>query len=184
MPPGRHRRTGSGRAARMGSERAARMGAGARDAHAAAGAARRRRARKKQAPGRNPALSMHGNQLPGNDLLSHTLARAVPWALRGLTAVFGMGTGVSPSPQSPEKREMERTMKLERTESGQQRWDPPGKENELVKPNDRLVQVSSTPRSAYTSCLSTWSSSRGLQGYLISGGASRLDAFSGYPFRT
>ena len=41
--------------------------------------------------------------LPGNDLLSHTPTRAVPSALRGLTAVFGMGTGVSPSPQSPEK---------------------------------------------------------------------------------
>jgi hypothetical protein len=40
--------------------------------------------------------------LPGDDLLSHALARAVPSALRGLTAVFGMGTGVSPSPQSPE----------------------------------------------------------------------------------
>ena len=55
---------------------------------------------------------------------------------------------------------------------------------ELVKPNDRLVRVSSTPCSAYTSRLSTWSSSRGLEGYLISRGASRLDAFSGYPFRT
>src|SRR5215207_7413477 len=31
-------------------------------------------------------------------------ARAVPSALRGLTAVFGMGTGVSPSPQPPEKQ--------------------------------------------------------------------------------
>jgi hypothetical protein len=40
--------------------------------------------------------------IPGDDLLSHTLAHAVPSALRGLTAVFGMGTGVSPSPQSPE----------------------------------------------------------------------------------
>jgi hypothetical protein len=40
--------------------------------------------------------------LPGDDLLSHTLARAVPSARRGLTAVFGMGTGVSPSPKSPE----------------------------------------------------------------------------------
>src|SRR5579872_6388668 len=40
--------------------------------------------------------------IPGDDLLSHTLARAVPSALRGLTAVFGMGTGVSPSPESPE----------------------------------------------------------------------------------
>jgi len=35
---------------------------------------------------------------PGNDLLSHTVARAVPSALGGLTSVFGMGTGVSPPP--------------------------------------------------------------------------------------
>jgi hypothetical protein len=32
----------------------------------------------------------------GNDLLSHTLSRAVPSALRGLTSVFGMGTGGPP----------------------------------------------------------------------------------------
>jgi len=54
----------------------------------------------------------------------------------------------------------------------------------LVKPNDRLVRVSSMSHNTYTSRLSTWSSTRGLQGHLISGGASRLDAFSGYPFRT
>ena len=35
--------------------------------------------------------------IPGDDLLSHTLARAVPLALEGLTAVFGMGTGVAPA---------------------------------------------------------------------------------------
>ena len=46
--------------------------------------------------------------IPGDDLLSHTLARAVPSALRGLTAVFGMGTGVSPSPESPENFELEK----------------------------------------------------------------------------
>jgi hypothetical protein len=39
----------------------------------------------------------------GGDLLSHPVARAVPSALRGLTAVFGMGTGVSPSPWPPKK---------------------------------------------------------------------------------
>jgi len=33
----------------------------------------------------------------GNDLLSHTVARAVPSALRGLTSLFGMGRGVSPA---------------------------------------------------------------------------------------
>ena len=38
---------------------------------------------------------------PGDFLLSHTLARAVPLGLRGLTAVFGMGTGGSPSLWSP-----------------------------------------------------------------------------------
>ena len=34
---------------------------------------------------------------PGNVLLSHAVAHAVPSALRGLTTVFGMGTGVAPS---------------------------------------------------------------------------------------
>ena len=37
----------------------------------------------------------------GNYLLSHTLSRAVPSAQRGLTSVFGMGTGVSPAVRSP-----------------------------------------------------------------------------------
>ncbi len=37
----------------------------------------------------------------GDDLLSHTLSRAVQSALRGLTSVFGMGTGVSPAVRSP-----------------------------------------------------------------------------------
>ena len=32
----------------------------------------------------------------GGDLLSHTVAHAVPSARAGLTAVFGMGTGVAP----------------------------------------------------------------------------------------
>jgi hypothetical protein len=49
------------------------------------------------------ARAIFKNQLPGNDLLSHTVTRAVPSALRGLTAVFGMGTGVSPSLEPPEK---------------------------------------------------------------------------------
>ena len=41
---------------------------------------------------------------PGGFLLSHTVARAVPSAPRGLTSVFGMGTGVTLSTQPPEKR--------------------------------------------------------------------------------
>jgi hypothetical protein len=39
----------------------------------------------------------------GNVLLSHTVASAVPSGLKGLTSVFGMGTGVSPSLQSPKR---------------------------------------------------------------------------------
>ncbi len=35
--------------------------------------------------------------IPGGDLLSHTATHAVPSAQRGLTSVFGMGTGVTPS---------------------------------------------------------------------------------------
>ena len=37
----------------------------------------------------------------GNVLLSHTVTHAVPSALKGLTSVFGMGTGVTPSLWSP-----------------------------------------------------------------------------------
>jgi hypothetical protein len=39
---------------------------------------------------------------PGNDLVSHAVAHAVPSAQRGLTSVFGMGTGVTLSVRSPE----------------------------------------------------------------------------------
>jgi hypothetical protein len=37
----------------------------------------------------------------GDDLLSHTLSRAVQSAQRGLTSVFGMGTGGTPAVRSP-----------------------------------------------------------------------------------
>ena len=38
----------------------------------------------------------------GNDLLSRAVSSQVPSALKGLTSVFGMGTGGSLSPLSPE----------------------------------------------------------------------------------
>jgi hypothetical protein len=44
----------------------------------------------------------------GGVLLSQALASQVPSALRGLTALFGMGRGVSPSPKPPEKGERPR----------------------------------------------------------------------------
>ena len=53
-----------------------------------------------------------------------------------------------------------------------------------IKPIERLVLVSFTHCCASTPSLSTWSSSTALKGNLVSRGASRLDAFSGYPVRT
>ena len=41
----------------------------------------------------------------GNDLLSRRVTPTVPSALEGLTTVFGMGTGVSPPPWSPNGRD-------------------------------------------------------------------------------
>jgi hypothetical protein len=56
--------------------------------------------------------------------------------------------------------------------------------NLMVKPNGLLVLVSSTHYCAYTSSLSTRSSSSALQGSLILRKVSRLYAFSAYPDRT
>src|SRR5690606_2712907 len=53
-----------------------------------------------------------------------------------------------------------------------------------VKPNGRLVLVSSEHCCSSTPSLSTLWSTTVLQGILILELASRLDAFSGYPFRT
>src|SRR3954466_10701593 len=44
-------------------------------------------------------------KLIGGDLLSQAREGQVPSALRGLTALFGMGRGVSPSPKPPENGE-------------------------------------------------------------------------------
>ena len=54
----------------------------------------------------------------------------------------------------------------------------------LIKPFERLVPVSFTCCHASTPGLSTWWSSTVLMRDLVLRGASRLDAFSGYPFRT
>ena len=45
-----------------------------------------------------------GRKGSGGVLLSHAVAHAVSSALRGLTAVFGMGTGVALSAKPPENR--------------------------------------------------------------------------------
>ena len=57
-------------------------------------------------PQRKKAIQIYLDGLyfyAGDDLRSHTLSRAVPSALRGLTSVFGMGTGGTPAVRSPTK---------------------------------------------------------------------------------
>ena len=45
--------------------------------------------------------------IPGDALLSHKVTLAVPSAQEVLTAVFGMGTGVTPPLLSPRKSELD-----------------------------------------------------------------------------
>src|SRR5258708_16230974 len=111
---------------------------------------------------KKPRLSpgLHFNL--GNFLLSHTLARAVPSGLGGLTSVFGMGTGGSLSLQSPKTCYL-RPFASIRGQNAVLNID--GARNSLstvdfmVKPNGLLVTVSSTPYSAYTPLLPTSSAS-------------------------
>ncbi len=65
-----------------------------------------------------------------------------------------------------------------------QRVLPAPRVRERIKPIERLGPVSCTHHCASTSGLSTWWSSTALKGKLVLRGASRLDAFSGYPVRT
>ena len=50
----------------------------------------------------------------GSYLLSHSVAAAVPSAQRGLTSVFGMGTGVALSLSPPAKQSRSRQAKARR----------------------------------------------------------------------
>ena len=118
----------------------------------------------------------------GGDLLSQAREGQVPSALWGLTALFGMGRGVSPTPKPPEivRDRASRTLKT-------------------AQPTNRVSKYPSSPRPISTGLLRTllcfqirpinlvvYQGSYSLKemGELISRTASRLDAFSGYPFRT
>jgi hypothetical protein len=95
---------------------------------------------------------------PGNVLLSHTLTRVVPSALGGLTAEFGMGSGVTPPLWSPEihclcyQEESSAPCGLVRT-----LIDAPASVsiNILVKSHDLLVPLDSVHYWTYICGLST-----------------------------
>ena len=106
-----------------------------------------------------------------------------------------MGSGVGAPPVSPGQRRavtdlvltctvfvaLDARAQVARSAIAQQRWALTMK---AIKPIERLVLVSFTHCCASTPSLSTWWSSTALKGELVSRWVSRLDAFSGYPFRT
>jgi hypothetical protein len=156
----------------------------------------------------------------GGDLLSHTLASAVPSALEGLASGFGMGPGVPPPPTPPTTLFTNHPPPTRRQRpdgaGGLNTPPPPPRPRKTRGPGRNmvvcsgshsgceqhacrqalglLVPVNSTPHRASIPGLSTPSSLGGLNhapssrtrvvGDLILERASRLDAFSGYPFRT
>ncbi len=101
----------------------------------------------------------------GGVLLSQALASQVPSALRGLTSLFGMGRGVSPSPRPPEKVERPRLRVLQNCTAPQRvslrflHWERIKKIRQALDP---LVPVSFRRHRPSRSGLSTWWSTRGL----------------------
>ena len=122
----------------------------------------------------------------GGVLLSREASLAVPSALKGLTSGFGMGPGVSPSLWPPQ---LYGDVTGSRPYPGNRTVDASKKFCGVCQALGLLVPVSCTPCGASTSGLSTQSSGwgpyhHGGVGGLILRRASRLDAFSGYLFRT
>jgi hypothetical protein len=118
----------------------------------------------------------------GGVLLSQGVYPQVPSALAGLTAVFGMGTGVTPPLWPPETCCQRGLIPRELQSEHEYR-------EMMFEPSPRPISTGRLMRCrTSTSGLSTWWSSHGPYqvnpvGALILEQASRLDAFSGYPFR-
>ena len=128
----------------------------------------------------------------GGDLLSRAREGQVPSALWGLTALFGMGRGVSPTPKPPE---------IVRDRPGLAPRTPvlTDPQNHTACQHHGYQKYPSSPRPISTGLLRVlprfqirpinlvvYQGSYSLKGMgeLISRPASRLDAFSGYPIRT
>ena len=130
---------------------------------------------------------------PGGDLLSHALRRSTIGA-EGFHDRVRNGIGWGTLAITTRSSKGTSTRRPKRAERQCLSWGvtfvsahAPGLSIRMevtVKSIEQLVQVSYTYYYASTPCLSTWSSSTALKGELVSRGASRLDAFSGYPVRT
>ena len=104
--------------------------------------------------------------------------RAVPSAMAGLTSLFGMGRGGAPPPLPPLFVTGERFTVAPRM---RQERDTSRRRNETYGP---LVRVGFAVAGFAPPAYRRGSLPRPLNGDLISEGASRLDAFSAYHFRT
>ena len=113
---------------------------------------------------------------PGDDLLSRVLRRSTigAGAFHGRVR-DGIGCSRSANITRPAKDSVKSDLQRIREWALTMR---------AIKPIERLVLVSFTHCCASTPSLSTWWSSTALKGELVSRWVSRLDAFSGYPFRT
>ena len=125
---------------------------------------------------------------PGSDLLSRVLRHSTIGAESFHGRVRnGIGCSRSAKITRPAKdgvksgRDAARRAQGARSAAAHQRW---ALTMRAIKPIERLVLVSYTHCCASIPSLSTWWSSTALKGELVSRWASRLDAFSGYPFRT
>ena len=117
----------------------------------------------------------------GDDLLSRRRA-PVPSAKKRFTSVFGMGTGISTSLWSP--ADYYEIQEVEYRVVGRESKGQYGQASRHIS-NGRLNMLPCLHRHPINQLVllapSVESSS---MGHLILGWASRLDAFSGYPFRT
>ena len=114
-------------------------------------------------------------KFPGNELLSHRVAPAVPSPLEGLTAGFGMWPGVSPPLWSPGI--LLAFLHLQNCTMGSRSSPRPistGQLKTLLSLHSRPIYLVICEGSYQPSAV----------GDLILGLASRLDAFSAYPLRT
>ena len=118
----------------------------------------------------------------GGDLLSQGREAQVPSALRGLTSLFGMGRGVSPSLSPPKGCETRPSPALENRTAGRpraRRSAPAERSQKIRQALEPLVPVCSAHRCDYTSGLSPG----GLPGVLLPQGDGRAHLEVGFPLR-
>ena len=150
------------------------------------------------------AIELLRNMESGDDLSSRAVSSQVLSTLKGLTSVFGMGTGGTPSPLSPEigwrfallfllrAPSKPHTASLPRSSSFAWRFPLSLLSRRirffLDQALDRLVltsfRITAFTPSTYQPCRLQGVLPACAVGYFFSRGASRLDAFSVYPVRT